>query len=89
MIDTLTMACQYIAKKSESWDTVLSQRHHCLGYADTIVANAETIAVVRGIVPVFVTPSASATYWAIVVTTQLSLAALDLSAISSYSVWSV
>ena len=61
---------------SETWDTVLSQRCHCLDYAGTIVASVKTTAVVRSIVPVFVTPSASTTYRAVVITTQLSLATL-------------
>lgn len=62
---------------SETWHTVLSQRYRCHGYADSIVASVETTAVVRSIVPVFVTPSASTTYRAVVITTQLSLATLE------------
>lgn len=77
MIDALTATSQYIARGSESYDTVFSQRYYCLDRADTIVASVETTAVVQRIVPVFIAPSASTTHRAVVVTTQLSLATLE------------
>ena len=76
MIDALTATSQYIARGSESYDTVFSQRYYCLDRADTIVASVETTAAVQRIVPVFIAPRASTTHRAIVVTTQLSLATL-------------
>lgn len=73
MVDTLTVVSQYI-ERIRRLGTLCSRND--ITVLVKLILSVETTAVVRRIVPVFVTSSASTTYRAVVVTTQLSLATL-------------